>query len=334
MNKCKRYSKSYLPSALYPWSFPLMIIVIIISQSCAFFQPFKLKEFYTVNESLVPQKKFQQGEKVQVVISGDSSGTQTKTRLIGYDKAYGRTTSTYLTEEKETELYFDIIIKNHATGEEYEPISREVYTDDPGFYSATITGYRDTFGDEHELHRTIQFEVTPKASANLSKIEASKQTFDPENILTFFDNNIRNDKIKSWLKNLSAILGKHQKYPTRAKRGWGEIRFLDLFAHLDFSLFHNAEGDIYRIRMSISHHPDMGPYWPYGLSSSQTRREVESILGKSKEPKGYEQDSNSIFPMGFYPSKRINIVYHRGYSDTNPHEIQFYKEGFYLYGKE
>ena len=112
MNKCKRYSKSYLPSALYPWSFPLMIIVIIISQSCAFFQPFKLKEFYTVNESLVPQKKFQQGEKVQVVISGDSSGTQTKTRLIGYDKAYGRTTSTYLTEEKETEIHLDIFIKN------------------------------------------------------------------------------------------------------------------------------------------------------------------------------------------------------------------------------
>ncbi len=106
------------------------------------------------------------------------------------------------------------------------------------------------------------------------------------------------------------------------RRGWDSCSIFDLMAdpELDFTLYHNAEGEIYSIEFGLSHEGMM----PYGLSLSQTRREIETILGKSKEPKGYEQYRD--FPKGFYPSKRIMIQY-KHYDPDEPYEIIFYKEG-------
>jgi len=63
---------------------------------------------------------------------------------------------------------------------------------------------------------------------------------------------------------------------------------------------------------------------PYGLSFSQTRKEIETILGESKKPE-------RVYDLrdGFYPSKLINIQYLSVDSGSKPYEIQFYKEGFY-----
>lgn len=324
MNKSKKYSKSYLPSALYRWSFLLMMIVIIIFQSCA---STHFKAFYSANESLVYLDKFQQGEKVLIIVSDNLKGPKKKSRLIGYRKEYGVTKSTWLVEKERSETYFYIIIKNHATGEEYEASShntsgfsfstssygkgetwaKQVYTDEPGLYSATLKWSTRSFMETSELQqKTIQFEVTPKVSANLSKIEASKQTFDSKNILTFFDNNIRNNKIKSWLKNLSADIN----------RGWTSCRINDR----GLTLYHKVEGDISSIILSEKFKGII----PYGLSFSQTRREIETIIGKSKKVKLDESWKR-------YPSKRIMIRYKKASQDdfdVTPYMIWISKEGF------